>query len=146
MTPQEALRFVGEIAWFDGPMSTACWLWTGESTEDGYASIERNRKHIRVHRMVYEAVVGPIPSGLVTDHLCRVRACINPSHLEPVTRLENFRRGFSHIAMNGRKAHCKRGHPFDIPNTRLKRGGGRLHRICLACRDAWNRARSGSHA
>ena len=70
-----------------------CWYWRGELDRHGYGVLEVCGKGKRVHRLSYEAFVGPIPAGLVIDHLCRVRDCINPDHLEPVTSQENTRRG-----------------------------------------------------
>lgn len=76
----------------------SCWLWTGHTTQDGYGRIRHGAAsptpeatHI-VHRLVYEQLVGPIPEGMVLDHICRVRNCVNPKHLEPVTNAENLRR------------------------------------------------------
>lgn len=81
------------------------------------------------HRMAYEELVGPIADGLQIDHLCRVRCCVNPAHLEPVTQAENIRRGVSPTAANRRKTHCKHGHEFTTENTRLVPEG----RICRRC-------------
>ncbi|TDD77726.1 HNH endonuclease [Actinomadura rubrisoli] len=91
------------------------------------------RKNVVVHRFVYESLVGPIPEGLVLDHLCRVRACCNPAHLEPVTDRVNILRGASITAANARKTHCDHGHEFTSQNTYRHRG----RRLCRACnRDA----------
>lgn len=74
----------------------ACWIWQGYVTPNGYGLIGDGRGRagtsIYTHRASYELHVGPIPEGLDIDHLCRVRACCNPQHLEPVTRAENLRR------------------------------------------------------
>ena len=70
-----------------------CWIWTGQTTIAGYGQFTRNRKTIYAHRAMYESEVGPIPEGLVIDHLCRTPSCVNPAHLEPVTNAENVRRG-----------------------------------------------------
>ena len=77
--------------------SYVCWLWTGCINSDGYAKFGiggRDGKMVSAHRWAYEHYVGPIPSGLQIDHLCRVRHCVNPMHLEPVTASENVRRSF----------------------------------------------------
>lgn len=72
-----------------------CWLWQGTITEDGrYGQVRRKSGLTVVHRYAYEHEVGPIPDGLDLDHLCRIRHCCNPAHLEPVTRGENLRRGY----------------------------------------------------
>ena len=68
---------------------TSCWLWTSPLDRDGYGHIQIGRKMCRAHRVAYEWLVGPIPEGLTIDHLCSVRNCVNPSHLEPVTAAEN---------------------------------------------------------
>jgi hypothetical protein len=79
-------------------------------------------------------LIGPIPPGLVTDHLCRVRACVNPSHMEPVTTRENNRRGEGFVGRNVTKVACQHGHPFDEANTYLYENGSTTHRLCRACR------------
>lgn len=70
-----------------------CWLWQGAVSTQGYARMSVRRKTVSVHALVYEAKYGPIAEGLEFDHVCRVRQCINPDHLEPVTSAENTRRG-----------------------------------------------------
>jgi hypothetical protein len=106
-----------------------CWLWTGNQTH-GYGSIRVEGHHLRVHRVVYEAMRGPIPEGLTIDHLCRVRNCVNPAHLEPVTAVENVMRGETITGINARKTHCVHGHPFDAENTRIRPDGSRACREC----------------
>jgi hypothetical protein len=75
--------------------TTGCWLWGLTITRNGYGQIRANRRDgtVLAHRALYERQNGPIPEGLDLDHLCRVRHCVNPSHLEPVTRSENNLRG-----------------------------------------------------
>jgi hypothetical protein len=87
------------------------------------------------HRVIYEYLVGPIPDGLSIDHLCRVRHCVNPAHLEPVTHRENVLRGQAPTAVNGRKTRCKRGHEFN----RTVRNGRR----CYTCHLYLSRVRRG---
>jgi hypothetical protein len=112
-----------------------CWRWTGAHTPQGYGQLNVEGKLVAVHRLAYEAWVTQIPDGLEIDHLCRVRDCINPAHLEPVTHAENLRR-----ATEARTA-CKNGHPFAGENVRITtRGDGRTYRACLACRRASQRA------
>lgn len=93
----------------------ACWTWGGRITARGYSVVSFQDKEQKVHRFTYEALVGPIPKGLVLDHLCRNRACVNPAHMEPVTDRENILRGVSFAAINARKTHCKRGHLLQEP-------------------------------
>jgi hypothetical protein len=69
-----------------------CWEWTGR-TDQGYGRVSIGGRQLRAHRVVYERLVGRVPDGLVLDHLCRNRGCVNPDHLEPVTNEENIRRG-----------------------------------------------------
>ena len=72
-------------------LSTGCWEWTGHVNNAGYGRV----KNDYAHRLAYEMFVGPIPDGADLDHLCRRRSCVNPAHLEPVTRSENVRRGYA---------------------------------------------------
>ena len=72
-----------------------CWLWTANKTApNGHGRFLGPGGQVMAHRFAYELLVGPIPEGLVIDHLCRVRLCVNPAHLEPVTAEENIRRGW----------------------------------------------------
>lgn len=104
---------------------TGCWEWTGPTNGDGYAQY----KLAYVHRTVYELLVGPIAAGLEIDHLCHVRRCCNPSHLEAVTHAENVAR--SDVgAPNARKTHCPKGHAYDEANTYVSSAGSRRCRTC----------------
>ncbi|MBO0885095.1 MAG: HNH endonuclease [Mycobacterium sp.] len=89
------------------------------------------------HRIAYTWLVGPIPEGFDLDHLCRVRSCVNPAHLEPVPRRTNLLRGRTIPAANAAKTHCPHGHPYDDTNTVRNKTG----RLCLACRRARDKAR-----
>lgn len=126
---------------------TPCWLWEGCKGIDGYGSMRFKGKPRRVHRVAYELWKGPIPEGLQLDHLCRVRACCNPAHLEPVTCKENVRRGDQgkyRAEINHAKTHCPSGHPYDEANTYYYKN----QRICRACQkvhtDTW-RAKLGQN-
>lgn len=118
-----------------------CWPWLGKTNDSGYGLIwggKDNPRDLRAHRVMYEIHVGSIPEGLDIDHLCRMRHCVNPAHLEPVSRQENLRRS---PLTNGGKTHCKRGHPFDETNTYIKpstgaRGCRECHRLGEAERKA----------
>lgn len=120
---------------------SACWEWVGCLTKGGYASIyydhpERNKKlnNYGGHRMSYELFVGQIPPTFEVDHLCRVRHCVNPAHLEAVTRQENNRRSTSFTAVNAAKTHCLRGHLLTGDNL-IERLGvkGKPMRNCREC-------------
>lgn len=113
------------------PPSTPCWIWTGYIDRRGYGHFSVSGEDTVVHRFAYQTFVGPIPAGLEIDHLCRVRSCVNPDHLEPVTRRTNQRRGPATIATrNLRKTHCPAGHPYNSANTYLSRRGQRSCRVC----------------
>ncbi|MFF5703430.1 HNH endonuclease signature motif containing protein [Streptomyces sp. NPDC012794] len=101
----------------------SCWIWCGQRTRDGYGRYSGSG----AHRVIYEALVGPIPEGLEIDHLCRVVSCVNPEHLEPVDRLENMRRRYEIYT------HCKTGHEFTPENTYVMPNG---RRSCRTCRNA----------
>jgi hypothetical protein len=108
-----------------------CWLWTGYVTPDGYSQLTiRPRRH-RGHRLSYELLVGPIPEGREIDHLCRVRRCINPDHLEVVTRSENNRRSQRNWIpdVNGAPM-CFRGHAVQGANAIHDTDGKTRCRTC----------------
>lgn len=111
---------------------TGCWLWTASCQYTGYGRYRYNGKDCRAHRASYEIFVGTIPDGLDLDHLCRVRKCVNPEHLEPVTRRENLNRGIGISAINHHKTHCKNGHEFTPENTYITPAG---YRQCQTCRN-----------
>jgi hypothetical protein len=113
-----------------------CWVWQGPPNRGGYGNL--NVKHadgwrpMLNHRAAYLILIGDIPSGLEPDHLCRVRLCWNPWHLDPVTRTVNIRRGLAPSTSGAwlrAKTHCPQGHPYDEGNT--CRRNGRRH--CRAC-------------
>jgi hypothetical protein len=95
--------------WAKVDKTEGCWLWTAHVFRDGYAVFRVDGKQVYIHRWAYELLVGPIPDGMQVDHLCRVRHCVRPDHLEPVTPRENSRRA---KAAN-RRTHCQRGHLLD---------------------------------
>jgi hypothetical protein len=105
-----------------------CWLWQGARfANTGYGAVAgRDRRQRLAHRSSYRLIVGPIPDGLQLDHLCRVRSCVNPAHLEPVTARENIRRSPIHV---GAAAACPAGHEYTAENTYRVRG----RRYCREC-------------
>jgi len=115
----------------------SCWRWTHKVRSDGYGLIAAGGNHRTqaVHRFAYELAIGPIPEGLEIDHLCNVRNCCNPLHLEAVTRAENRRR------QSERQTHCKRGHEFTAANTYRWRNA----RHCRACRHERDMRYRGGH-
>ena len=115
-----------------------CHIFTGALTAAGYGVVGLGGRSAGVgytHRLIYEAVVGPIPDGLHIDHLCRVRACCNPDHLEAVTQAENNRRA----AADNKAARttCSRGHEWTPENTLTTK----TQRYCRTCRNARARAK-----
>lgn len=95
----------------DDPLG--CWLWGGGKTAGGYGVFGSHGTQTTAHRWAYEALIAPIPEGLHIDHLCRVRACVNPWHMEPVPPSVNTARR----PMPPLKTHCVHGHPFNEQNT-----------------------------
>lgn len=105
--------------------SSGCWIWTAANNGPGnrYGRFSFDGRLARAHRLSYEWTVGPIPDGLVLDHLCRVTLCVNPAHLEPVTPAENTRRAAA------LKTSCPQGHAYSTENTYRLAG----KRYCRAC-------------
>lgn len=117
----------------------ACWKWTGATAGRdplapygkiwaGVRTPAGNPSAAQAHRVSYELFVGPIPVGLEVDHLCRNTLCVNPTHLEPVTRRENLARSESPMARQARRTQCLRGHALDKENTYVWRGTRRCRR------------------
>lgn len=126
-----------ERFWSFVTKTDTCWLWTG-GLAAGYGLFWLDGKQVKTHRFAYELLVGPIPDGLVLDHLCRVPACCNPAHLEPVSQRVNILRGIGPSAANALVTHCPADHEYTPENTRMYRG----QRHCRACaRETW-RARN----
>jgi hypothetical protein len=111
-------------------LSTKCWNWTAAVSAGSYGSIYYEGRMQKAHRVMWRLERGEIPEGLDLDHLCRNRLCVNPAHLEPVTRSENLRRSPLMDRHSG-ITHCVRGHEFTAENTRHKPGNG--HRVCKEC-------------
>lgn len=115
------------------PDDNGCWIWQRELDTKGYGMRRVPPKHKKVqraHRWVYEQHRGPISNGLELDHLCRVPACVNPDHLEPVTHRENVRRGSAPSAVAARTNRCIRGHEFTAENEYRNPNGKRSCRTC----------------
>jgi HNH endonuclease len=117
---------------------TGCWIWMGKISKDprgydpggyGLFGIDANTT-VQAHRFAYQELIGPIPDGLVIDHLCHVRLCVNPSHLEPVTQAENNRRSTRWQTKPPLVTHCKYGHEYTPENTYTPSSGKRQCRTC----------------
>ncbi len=114
-------RFIAKVNFTD-----ACWEWTGTCNQFDYGNFTPSDKKVqKAHRYAWETFVGPIPEGLVIDHLCRNPRCVNPDHLEPVTQQINVRRGAHSI-----KTHCVNGHAYTDENAYWRADGRRSCRLC----------------
>jgi hypothetical protein len=115
---------------------SGCWIWIGGCNGVGYGLLWEgsfSKKLKLAHRVSFEMHIGPIPAGLDLDHLCRVRCCVNPDHLEPVTRAVNINRGVVaqvHRARAELITHCPKGHPYDEANCYHHPNGTRNCRAC----------------
>lgn len=103
--------------WANIKEENGCWLWTRSLDSRGYAQIRVNGVLTLAHRFIYKILIGEIPDGLVIDHLCRVKRCLNPYHMEPVTSAENTMRGDGVGSKNSRKTKCQNGHTYDMFET-----------------------------
>jgi hypothetical protein len=135
-------RFWAKVQRTDG-----CWIWQGGKSKLGYGSIwggPGNPRHLMAHRVSWELVNGPIPDGLHIDHLCRNPSCVNPAHLEPVTRSVNAQRGLcgplgAADRAKRQRTHCPQGHIYDEANTYVSETGARMCRTCIRTRMAARR-------
>lgn len=130
-------RTTEESFWLHVTKTETCWLWTGHRMAAGYGLFGGSAKTHLAHRVAWELLRGEITEGLQLDHLCRVTACVNPDHLEPVTPAVNILRSEAWSAKNARKTHCKNGHPLP-PAFPYQR---RTCVPCLRVADARYRAR-----
>ena len=144
---------VEERFWAKVDKTDGCWLWTGAKTKAGYGNVMWQGRNWVAHRVSYSLLVGPVPEGLDLDHTCHNgdqscagglgcphRCCVNPAHLEPVTRSVNLIRGKTLIAEQVAKTHCPQGHPYDAANTYVTKRGSRQCRICAKASNAqWYR-------
>lgn len=134
-----AVRFWNKVETKEG-----CWRWLGGLDAHGYAQIgggPPDHRMLKGHRVAYELVRGAIPSGLVIDHLCRNKACVNPWHMEPVSNAENVRRAAAWVVL---KTRCKHGHAYDDKNTYRMPSGWRDCKQCVRERGVKYRAKKAS--
>lgn len=117
-------KTVEERFWEKVNKTDGCWLWLGAISDTGYGAFNAGDRNVSAHRFTYELKHGKQPSDMHLDHLCRVRACCNPDHLELVTPEENFRRGNA-----APQERCERGHSMDDAYVRPDTGT----RMCRSC-------------
>lgn len=122
-----------------------CWLWTASKTVDGYGCFHMPDGRTTAHRIAYEELVGPIPEGLVIDHLCRTRNCVNPRHMETVTQSMNLLRGDTANARKAAQSSCIHGHEFTPENTYTTPNGRRQCRACHAARQRKHMTKKEQH-
>lgn len=119
---------------------TGCHVWQGRLNDSGYGMVGIDKKQYRAHRVSYVINFGEHAPGLVLDHLCRNRACINADHLEPVTSRTNTLRGEGLAAINSLKSHCPRGHAM-VDSNKIGDNVGTHGRACRSCDNAARIAR-----
>lgn len=115
-------RFASKVA---EPDTNGCTLWVGLRSRQGYGRFSIGQTDHRAHKVAYEWAHGSVPVGLVLDHLCRNRACVNVAHLEAVAHAENVRRG-----SRANRTHCPQGHEYSPENTYVAKTGWRSCREC----------------
>lgn len=118
-------------------MQNGCWEWTAaKSKGHGRFWDSQAGRIVQAHRFSYETLIGPIPQRKDLDHLCRNKPCVNPLHLEPVTRRVNCQRGDSGVptgVLQRAKTHCPKGHPYNEENTYIRPKDPYKRRCCRAC-------------
>ncbi len=132
VSDQAAARF-----WAKVDRAGDCWKWTGALDSSGYGRFWFSGKLVAAHRFSLTLAGQTLASGLVVDHICRTRACVNPDHLRQVSNRTNLiENSIAAAAIGVAKALCKRGHPLSGDNLRFNKSGSRR---CRACDAAWLR-------
>lgn len=121
-------KTIDERFWNKVNKTEYCWLWTGAINHKGYGLFWSPNTKV-AHRYSYENNIGIIPEGYQIDHLCKVRNCVRPDHLEAVTPKENNKRSGC-WEVNKSKTHCPRGHEYTQENTYIQSKGGRVCKEC----------------
>src|ERR1043166_3720848 len=141
--PDQRAYILARVRFEPAPPNTPggpCWIWTRSRNADGYGNVGSSRmnpwRESLAHRLAWRIFRGDFPAGLEPDHLCRVRACCNPAHTEPVTHRENMRRSPYNAELMSR-TKCPSGHPYEGRNL-IQRGE---RRWCRACMNAAQRQR-----
>lgn len=122
-------------------LDNGCWQWTGCLGSDGYGVLKIAGRRRKAHVVAYELHLGLVPDGLVLDHLCRNRGCVNPAHLDPVTEAVNILRGESPTILLHRAGVCKRGHLVSPENTYYRKGTRQIVACRVCQRERKRRAR-----
>lgn len=120
---QQSLVKLTDAVYMKFCLAEPCWLWTKACSQNGYGTVSWESRQWSVHRLFYTLFVGVIAPTLVVDHICKVRNCCNPAHLEAVTQKENVARGnlkATNQARFARQLTCKQGHPFDGQSSRQR--------------------------
>lgn len=128
MTESELTRFIPKFI----VQPDSCWYWVAGKDGDGYGNFYYRGQHLGAHRVSFFHWRGNIPKGLEVDHLCRIRHCVNPDHLEIVSKKENVLRGNGTAAKHARKTHCIRGHRLGGNNV-IPSSAKRGWRACWEC-------------
>jgi hypothetical protein len=135
MTPP--IQPIEQRFWKYVEKTAGCWLWRGAINSNGYPAIHsegRRGRQLRAHRVAYEMLVGPIPEGMQLDHLCEVKHCVNPDHLEPVLAQVNCERH------TGKRITCAVGHPYQH-RVSVVHGVTKRARWCPVCQEARRKER-----
>lgn len=122
----DKVEVVADASTYPGP----CWIWTYALSNQGYGTYWHEGATRSAYSVCYKTLIGEFSKTLQLDHLCRVRSCCNPDHLEPVTGQVNTLRGKTVSGLNNLKTRCNNGHEFNLSNTRISRQGRRVCRVC----------------